>query len=118
VVPYFYSKKLFWNLLTSDWIAIYAADPSVFIWFRALIWKLLKRFKTPMLTKLLKLLLPWRRELQRKIFTEVNYGSENDFIDFTISPDVERVVVDDYVSLFLIILIEVVKRSKCTFLKC
>ncbi|XP_021946683.1 uncharacterized protein LOC110844719 isoform X2 [Folsomia candida] len=116
VVPYFYSKKLFWNLLTIDWLAMYTTDPSVFIWFRALVWKFLRRFTSTMILKLLILLLPWRRELQRKIFTEVS--DIVNIIDFTVSPEIERIVVDDYVSLFMIILIEAVRRTSSNHCVC
>jgi hypothetical protein len=105
---------VFWNLITADWMSIYAAQPAVFFWFRSLVLQNLKSFTTPMLSRLLRTLIPWRRELQRKIFTEIS--DLVNIIDFTVSPDVDRVVIDDYVSLFLVILLEAVRRSKCSFI--
>lgn len=108
VVPYCYTKKskfffktesfqfpvqyqlcfiqftVFWNLISADWLAFYTTEPAVFIWIRALIWKFLRKINTSLLVRLLKLLLPWRRELQRKIFTEVSDLAH--IIDFTVSP--------------------------------
>jgi len=69
--------------MTTDWMTIYSLPGPVFIWFRNAVENNLKSLDTKSLVKLLRVLVLWRRELQRKIFTEISDLAE--IIDFTVT---------------------------------
>ncbi|CAL8091723.1 unnamed protein product [Orchesella dallaii] len=102
-------KRLIWNLITQDWVALYSASSPTFIWFRDIVKSYVRLVDTKILYAILHVLLPWRRELQRKIFTEISDSAE--IINYAQSVDVPRIVLDDYVELFVIVMLEIIRRQ-------
>lgn len=132
----FLSKK-FWKLLASDWMTLFAASSEVFHWIRDLLVMHLSSLDDEVLPKLLLKLIPWRKELRHKMFNENPDLTE--IIDFTVThvskhkknclafltliylylkflyiccQDSAKSAINDYVELFLMLLLEVLKRSK------
>lgn len=100
---------MIWKLITEDWLALYTTHPIAFIWFREIVHNYIRLVSTKVLYRLLLVLLPWRRELQRKIFTEISDSAE--ITNYAQSQDVPKVLLDDYVELFVVVLLEVLRRS-------
>jgi len=103
-----------WKLITQDWVALYSSSSSSFLWFREIVKSYVRLVDTSILYMVLHVLLPWRRELQRKIFTEISDSAE--IINYAQPMDVPRVVLDDYVELFVIVMLEIIRRSTFVFL--
>lgn len=103
-------KNLIWKLITQDWLAVYSAHPVTFLWFREIVQNYVKLVSMKVLIRLLNVLLPWRRELQRKIFTEISESAE--VINYANPTDVPKIMLDDYVELFVIVLLEVLRRKE------
>lgn len=101
---------MFWKLITEDWLALYSTSPLTFVWFRDLVLKYASLLSVKILRRLLVVLLPWRRELQRKIFTEISDSAE--IINYAHPLDVPKVMLDDYVQLFVVVLLEAIKRNE------
>ena len=70
--------------MATDWVAIYTAPSAVFFWLRDLVRSNIEKLDTEMLYSLCQSLMPWRRELLRKVFCEASDLTE--IIDFTVTP--------------------------------
>lgn len=104
-------KNLMWKLMTQDWLALYSAQPPIFVWFREIVQSYVRLVDVKVLNRLLLVLLPWRRELQRKIFTEISESAE--VMNYSNSMEVPaKILLDDYVELFVIVLLELLRRKE------
>lgn len=86
----------FWEMVTADWLALYIAPPTVFVWFRDIVLQNCKDIHIGVLHKLILALMPWRRELQNKFF-DPRTQHTTEIIDFTVT-NVSLLVLVSYYS--------------------